>query len=68
MNKTLLTLLIGIGIGLLVAPDKGSATLRKLKDRFDDLTDRAEDEADNLVHKGKKAYNTGKEKLKDAIN
>lgn len=67
MNKTILTLLLGIGIGLLLAPDKGSVTLKKLKDKLDDLTDKAQDEADDLVEKGKHAYNSGKSKLKDTI-
>jgi gas vesicle protein len=68
MNKTLLVLLLGVGIGLLVAPDKGSVTLRRLKDRLGDLGDKAEDEADQLVGQGKKAYKAGKSKIEDAIN
>lgn len=68
MNKTLVTLALGIGIGLLIAPDKGSVTLRKIKGRFDDLTDKAEDEVDELVRKGKKAFSAAKSKMDDAIS
>ena len=32
MNKTFLTLLVGIGIGILIAPAKGSETWKKLVD------------------------------------
>jgi gas vesicle protein len=68
MNKTLLVLLLGIGIGLLVAPDKGSVTLRRLKDKLGDLGDKAQDEADELVRQGKKTFQAGKSTVQDAIN
>jgi hypothetical protein len=54
MNKTLITLLVGIGIGILIAPDKGSETWRKLVDGLNDLKDKIEDEADELGEKAKK--------------
>ncbi|HZK64629.1 MAG TPA: YtxH domain-containing protein [Puia sp.] len=53
MNKTLLTLLIGIGIGILIAPAKGSETWNKLVDGLNDLKDKLEDEADDVVDKAK---------------
>ncbi|HVU83650.1 MAG TPA: YtxH domain-containing protein [Puia sp.] len=54
MNKTLITLLVGIGIGILIAPDKGSETWRKLVDGLNDLKDKVEDEAEELGEKAKK--------------
>ena len=54
MNKTLITLLVGIGIGILIAPDKGSETWKKLVDGINDLKDRIEDEADEPGEKAKK--------------
>ncbi|HVY75613.1 MAG TPA: YtxH domain-containing protein [Puia sp.] len=54
MNKTLLTLLIGIGIGILIAPDKGSETWKKLVDGINDLKDKVEDEAEELGKKARK--------------
>ena len=53
MNKTLLTLLIGIGIGILIAPAKGSETWNKLVDGLNDLKDKLEGEADDVVDKAK---------------
>ena len=68
MNKTLIAMLLGIGIGVLIAPDKGSATIKKLKNSLDDLTDKAEDQAGELVNKGKRVFNAGKSRVEDAIN
>ena len=46
MNKTLITLLIGIGIGILIAPAKGSETIERIKDKLQDLKDAVEPEDD----------------------
>lgn len=37
MNRFLCVLGLGIGIGVLIAPDKGSATRKRLADCADDL-------------------------------
>ncbi len=63
MNKTFLTLLIGIGIGILVAPAKGSETWRKLKDGLDEYKDKLAEEGADLVDKGKDVLNKGKSKV-----
>jgi gas vesicle protein len=68
MNKTLLTLIVGIGIGLLLAPAKGSETWKRLKEGFNDFKEDVEEEADQLVSSGKKALKSGKRKVEDAIN
>ncbi|MEO6314736.1 MAG: YtxH domain-containing protein [Chitinophagaceae bacterium] len=39
MNKVLIALLAGVAVGMLVAPDKGTATRQKLIDGFNDLAD-----------------------------
>lgn len=54
MNKTLITLLVGIGIGIFLAPDKGSETWKKLVDGLNDFKDKLDDEADELGDKAKK--------------
>jgi len=40
MNKVLVALLAGIAVGILVAPEKGSASREKLVNGFNDLVDR----------------------------
>jgi gas vesicle protein len=49
MNKILLTLLIGIGVGILIAPAKGSDTLQKIRDNFDDLKDKLKEGIDDTI-------------------
>ena len=68
MNKTFLTLLVGIGIGILVAPAKGSDTWKKLVDGFDEYKDKLSNEGADLVDKGKDALNRGKSKVQGAVN
>jgi gas vesicle protein len=53
MNKTLLTLLVGIGVGILIAPAKGSETWKKMVDGLNDLKDKLEEEAEDVVGKAK---------------
>ncbi len=68
MNKTLITLIAGIAIGLMVAPAKGSDTWRKLKDGFNDFKEDAEEEADHLTHQGKKELKHGKNRVEEALS
>ena len=68
MNKILLSLMAGILIGVLIAPDKGSETLRKVRSRLDDYKDRVTDEADDWAGKGKDVLDKGRSKLKEALD
>ncbi|TBX71201.1 YtxH domain-containing protein [Flavobacterium silvisoli] len=60
-NNSLIALLagaaVGIGLGILFAPDKGSKTREKIKDGFNDLKEGA-----------KEKYTDTKEELKDSID
>jgi gas vesicle protein len=67
MNKTILTLLAGIAIGIVLAPDKGSETIKKIRRRVADLKDNAEDQADELVNKGKEAFRNGQSRFENAM-
>jgi len=68
MNKTFLTLLIGIGIGILVAPAKGSETWKKLVDGLDEYKDKLSDEANDLMDKGKNDLNKAKSRIQSEVN
>jgi hypothetical protein len=68
MNKTFLTLLVGIGIGILVAPAKGSETWRKLVDGLDEYKDKISDKSADLADKAKGVLNREKSKVQDAVN
>lgn len=67
MKKILVGLLAGIAIGVLLAPDKGSETLRKIRSRINDYTDQAQDEADDLADQAKSAINKGKKKVDESF-
>jgi gas vesicle protein len=60
MKKVLLILLAGVAVGLLVAPQKGSKTWKKIADGLDDIKDKAVDEMNSLVDKGKDLATKGK--------
>jgi hypothetical protein len=67
MNKTFLTLLVGIGIGILLAPAKGSDTWKKLVDGFDEYKDKLSKEGTDLADKGKEVLNREKSKVQGVV-
>jgi Sec-independent protein translocase protein TatA len=68
MNKTLLTLLLGVGIGILGAPGKGSETWKKLLASIDEYKDKLSDQVNNLVDEGKSDLNKAKSKVQNEVN
>ena len=68
--KLLQAILVGIAIGILIAPDKGSETLKrltgKLSDFGDDAKDYLSDAADNIKDKAEGIADNVKSKAKQA--
>jgi gas vesicle protein len=62
----MITLLAGVAIGLLVAPDKGSETLKRFINGLKGLKDQAGKEAENLHDTGKVGLEKGKSILNSA--
>jgi gas vesicle protein len=69
--KALYLILTGVAIGILVAPDKGSKTWRKIKNSFDDWKDGATDKVNDMVDQGRDAFDDVKDpaaNLKTAVD
>ena len=59
--------LIGAGIGILYAPDKGSKTREKIKDGFQDAKDDLKNKLDEVSEQLKSKLNTSKDNLEDSF-
>lgn len=58
---------IGVGLGILFAPDKGSVTREKLREGLDDLKDQAKSKLDFLDDETKEKLADKKEELQDKL-
>jgi|GEM_PF-789097 gas vesicle protein len=68
MNRTFITLIVGIGLGLLLAPAKGSETWKRVKDSLNDFKDDATDKAKDLVDQGRRSLKTERLILEDTLS
>ncbi|WP_395066108.1 YtxH domain-containing protein [Flavobacterium sp.] len=58
---------IGVGVGILFAPDKGEKTREKMKDGFDDLKDQAKSKYNSLEDETKERFSTAKDNFKETV-
>lgn len=70
-NKTILALLagaaIGAGLGILLAPDKGSKTREKLKNGFDDLKVDVNNKLADYEENIREKFSGSKDELKETV-
>ncbi|MCA6421315.1 MAG: YtxH domain-containing protein [Flavobacterium sp.] len=71
-NNSILALLagaaVGLGLGILFAPDKGTKTREKIKEGLDDLKDSAKSKWNSLETETKEKFSKTKDDLKDTVN
>jgi gas vesicle protein len=58
---------IGVGLGILFAPEKGSKTREKLKEGFDDLKDEAKTKWDFLEEETKEKFSKTKDEIIETV-
>lgn len=66
--KSIEFLLAGIIIGILIAPDKGSETRRKIFGKIEDYKDDAEDFINDTARKAKSTARKAKRDVEDATD
>lgn len=58
---------IGVGIGILFAPDKGSKTREKIKNSLDDLKDEVKTKFNSAEEEAKVKFSQTKDELKETV-
>ena len=59
---------IGVGLGILFAPDKGSKTREKIKDNLDDLKEEAKTKWNSFEDEAKDKISASSQNLKETVD
>ncbi len=68
MKKAFWLIMTGVAIGILIAPDKGSETWKKITDSLDDLKDKAGKSVDDLIDTGRDMIKKGRKSAEEVSN
>lgn len=59
--------LVGVGLGMLLAPQPGEAVRHKIKERTDELSSRVKGAAESTLHRGRQLIEQGAERVREAV-
>lgn len=59
--------LVGVGLGILLAPQPGEAVRHRIKERANELGSRVKGAAENALHRGRQVVEKGVERVREAV-
>lgn len=59
--------LVGVGLGMLLAPQPGEAVRQKIKERTDEVAGRVRGAAETVLQRGREVAERGAERVREAV-